>query len=83
MADVEEAAEEQNHQENDVEEQMDVDQEPELDKYDFFIHPYLCSVFFVRKIFCFHYFSRAVLLRPRWKKPKEIRNMCRNTTKKL
>ena len=33
MADVEVAAEEQNfHQENDVEEQMDVDQEPELDK---------------------------------------------------
>lgn len=33
MADVEEAAEEQNfHQENDAEEQMDVDQEPELDK---------------------------------------------------
>lgn len=33
MADVEEAAEEQNfHQENDAEEQMDVDKEPELDK---------------------------------------------------
>ena len=33
MADVEEAPEEQNfHQENDAEDQMDVDQEPELDK---------------------------------------------------
>ena len=57
MADVEEAAEEQNfHQENDVEDQMDVDQEPELDKYDCLIHSYLCSVFLCDRFFAFNIF---------------------------